>query len=319
MIDDEDARRQADATRAVAEVRTSRSTSPRRQRPRLSSAVLIAAGTGLIAVLIVVGVLVGTDHPWLAIGPTAPDRPGSDDGIPVPEVGDVVVAQLADGSPVFVTQPSPGEILVLDAVDPHRPGGIRKLVVFCRSSLMFEDLRHGSTFDQWGNWAFGPAPSGLALYPTEPAEDGRTVRVVGDRGPAPARDAPRGGPGVPQGPACELHEGSDIADWVGHLPPASVPSLDGTAIPSDQWVWASLILAGPVDRLVVCDADGTCGTGPVVVTDLSVHADREVPPTPFVALARSIGDDYLSLVFTPSTMLLPPDAPWHPFDLVRFE
>jgi hypothetical protein len=311
MIDvEERARRAGEAARAEARARAPRLAVPDRSPVRPSSAALVAAGVGLAGLLVVLGVATRAVPPQLQIDPVAPIPAESGAGVPVPDVGDVVAVQLADGTPVFVSQPVPGDVLVLDAVDPHIGTGVRKVLVFCRPSAVFEDPRDGSRFDQWGNWLGGPAPSGLALYPSEPTRDGHTVEVVGDRGPAPARNAPRGGPGEVQGGTCQLDEGTEVSAWVAHRPPEFVPSLDGSEIPRDRWVWASLVLAGPVDRLVVCAADGVCGAGPIVATRLGLQPDRELPPTTFVALARSTGDSHVDLVFPP--------AGRHPFDLVRF-
>jgi hypothetical protein len=313
MIDidvEERARRAGEAARAEAHARGSRLAVPDRAPVRPRNTALLAAGVGLAALLVVVGVATRAVPPQLEIDPVAPVPAESGAGLPVPDVGDVLAAQLADGAPVFVSQPGPGDVLVLDAVDPHIGAGVRKLLVFCRLSAVFEDPRDGSRFDQWGNWLGGPAPVGLALYPSEPTPDGHTVEVVGDRRPAPARDAPRGGPGEVQGGTCQLDEGTEVSEWVAHRPPESVPSLNGTEIPRDRWVWASLLLAGPVDRLVICDADGVCGTGPIVATRLGLQTDRELPPTTFVALARSTGDGHVELVFPPAAS--------HPFDLVTF-
>jgi hypothetical protein len=321
MMDmEERARRAGEAARAEALARASRLVAPEPRTARPWTTVLVAAGIGLAALLVVFAVASSTVPPRLEIDPVAPVPADPAEGLPVPDVGDAVAAQLADGAPVFVTQPVPGEVLVLDAVDPHDPRGLRKVVVFCRSSAVFEDPRYGSRFDQWGNWLGGPAPTGLARYPSESAADGSTVRVVGDRGPAPARDAHRDGPGQVEGASCQLDEGSEVSEWVSHRPPEQVPSLDGDAIPRDRWVWASLLLAGPVDRLVVCETDGTCGAGPIITTNIgAAQPDREVPPTSFLVLARSIGVGQVEGVFSPSTLLLRPDAAWHPFDLVRFE
>lgn len=317
MIDvEERARRAGQAVRAEAHVRASRLASPEPRPVRPWSTVLVAAGVGLAALLVVVALASGGGPPRLEIEPLVPGPAESGAGLPVPEVGDVVATQLADGTPVFVTQPDPGEVLVLDAVDRYLPGGARHLLVSCRSDGLLEDLRWGTRYDQRGNWIGGPGPTGLTLYPSELAADGSTVRIVGGSGTAPARDAPRGEPARPSGERCFEEV---VPPYVMHRPPDQVPSLDGTEIPGERWVWASLVLSGPVDRLVVCDADGTCDAGPIVATDVgSWNADREVPPTSFVALAKSTGDGHVELLFSPYDAFVS-DDPWHPFDLVRFE
>jgi hypothetical protein len=298
MIDvEERARRAGAATRTEAHARAPRMAPPEPRPVRAATPVLVAAGLGLVAVIVAVAMLAGADPRTLEIDPLVPVPAEEGGALPVPGVGDVLAVQLADGTPVFVTQPEPGEVLVLDAVDTHIPG-MEKLLVFCRASAMFEDPRHGSRFDQRGNWLGGPAPTGLALYPSELDADGRTVRVVGTSGTAPARDAPRGEPGAPQAGNCQLDERpSGLAAVVAHRPPADVPAMDGTEVPNDRWVWAVLVLGGPVDRLVACDGDGTCGPGSPEVTLASLLAPGSVlTPTRGVVLARVMGDGRIALL-----------------------
>jgi hypothetical protein len=64
---------------------------------------------------------------------------------------------LEDGTPVFVSHPEAGPLLVLDATSPHQGN---KLVAYCGSSALFEDLYHGSRFTGWGDWIAGRAPPG---------------------------------------------------------------------------------------------------------------------------------------------------------------
>jgi hypothetical protein len=321
MIDvEERARRAGAAARTEARARASLLAPPAHGPARSRSSVLVAASIGLVALLVAVAVVTGGVPPRLEIEPLQPDPSGTGAALPVPEIGDVVAAQLADGTPVFVTQAEPGEVLVLDAVDPYLPHGARHLLYFCRPHGLFEDLRFGSRFDQRGNLIGGPGPTGLALYPSELSADGGTVRVVGSSDTAPARDAPRGEPGGPQGRRCVLDEGTSRAEVVVHRRPAEVPELDGAEVPSDRWVWAALVLAGPVDRLVVCDVDGTCGSSPIVATHSELPPGGVVPPTTFVALARSAGDGRIDLAFSPDELLVAPEGAtvWHPVGVVQF-
>lgn len=320
MIDvEERARRAGAAAQAEARARVSRLAPPEPRPARPQSTVLVAASIGLAALLVVVAVSTGTEPRTLEIEPLIPDPAGTDGALLVPDVGDVVATQLADGTPVFVTQPEPGEVLVLDAVDPYLPRGTRELLFFCRSDGLFDGLRLGSRFDQRGNLLAGPGPTGLAQYPSELATDGRTVRVLGGHETAPARDAQRGEPGAPKGARCVPYETPDLPDVVVHEQPPDVPRLSGDEVPRDRWVWAALLLTGPVDRLVVCNVDGTCGSGPIVATDLERPPDDLVPPTTFIALARAADDGRIHLLLSPDALLSTPDVDaWHPFDVVQF-
>lgn len=320
MIDvEERARRAGEAARAEAHARVAQLGSPVPRPARPWSTLLAAAGIALVALLVVVAVSTGGDLWRPVIDPVVSDPADPGAGLPVPDVGDVVATQLADGTPVFVTQPEAGEVLVLGAVDPYWPSGLRTLLVYCRSDGLFQGPRIGSWLDQRGNWLGGPGRWGLTLYPSELTDDGRSVRVVGTTGTAPTRDAPRGEPGGAPGKGCLLGESTDTGSLVVHRPPSHVPSLDGAEIPADRWVWASLVLSGPVDRLVVCNADGTCGAGPIVATDIGRRPASFVPPTTFVALARSTGDGRVDLLMSAHGVLADPEQAWHPFDLADWD
>ena len=299
MIDvEERARRAGAAARAEARARVALLAPPVSASAWSRNRVLVAAGIGLAALLVGVALVTGVDPRMPEIEPLLPDPPESGGALPVPEVGEVVAVQLADGTPVFVTQPKPGEVLVLDAVDPHLPVGQRKLLVYCGASAVFEDPRHGSRFDQWGNWLGGPAPVGLALYPSEPAADGSTVRVVGSIGTAPARDAPRGEPGVPQAGTCQFDETpSGLPDAMMHRRPADVPALDGAQIPGDRWVWAALVLGGTSQRPVACAADGACGPdAPELTFGTGLPPGSALTPTTAVVLARATADGRIDVL-----------------------
>jgi hypothetical protein len=299
MIDvEERARRAGAAARTEAHARAPRLAPPEPRPVRAPRPVLVAAGLGLVALLVAIAVLAGADPRTLEIDPLVPDPSEEGGALPVPDVGDVLAVQLADGTPVFVTQPEPGEVLVLDAVDPHLPAGQQKLLVFCRPSAVFEDPRHGSRFDQWGNWLGGPAPTGLALYPSEATADGGTIRVVGSSGAAPARDAPRGEPGTPQAENCQFDEASSgLSDAVMHRRPADVPALDGARIPGDRWVWATLVLGGTSQRPVACAADGTCRSdAPELTFGTLLPPGTALEPTTAVVLARTTTDGRIDVL-----------------------
>ncbi len=264
------ARRAGEAARAEAALRVRDVRMPgvapgrvRRVRPRL----VVAAGvvTALVGAVVVAGVVDRVPAP--VIDPARPNDqavgPVAEDGVlPVPEVGEALAAYLADGRPVFVSHPEAGEVVVLDAVDPRAPGGWQQLVAYCSSSGWFEELRHGSRFNGWGEYAGGPAPAGLAAYPSELAADGDSVRVTGPRGEPPERLGSADRHPQPQrGPNCDGNRdaGSNPPTAATyHQPPAGTPAVDGQDVPADRWIWATLVIGGVAAEPKVCDADGTC-------------------------------------------------------------
>jgi hypothetical protein len=108
----------------------------RRRRLTIGAAVAVTAGI--------------TTAVWVA----TTDHPRS---VALPPAGEVEAA-FVEGHPVFVVHRGAGEVLVLDAVSPHDP--VPKVLAFCRTSCLFEDLWHGSTFLADGAWLGGPAPTG---------------------------------------------------------------------------------------------------------------------------------------------------------------
>jgi hypothetical protein len=250
-----------------------------------------------LTVLVVIAVAVASGQlpveTGLVIDPVGPaDGP---DTLPVPEVGSVVPGYLDDGTPVFVSHPEDGTLLVLDATSPHQGN---KLVAYCGSSALFEDLYHGSRFTGWGDWIAGPSPTGLSVYPHELRADGQRLRVTGPAGAGTERTQPRGPDDIgPQGPACEPGS-DDLSSVVGHRPPVEPRALDGGGIPSDRWVWAILMTGGSVDDPRVCDTDGSCPVdAPRALPDpgTSENADQFSEPTRGVWLGRATGDGSVQL------------------------
>ena len=246
----------------------------------------------VVAVLVVAGgrSLVETGIVIEPVGPT--EEPAT---LPVPEVGSVAPGYLENGTPVFVSHPEEGTVLVLDATSPHQEN---KLVAYCASSELFEDLYHGSRFTGWGDWIAGPSPTGMLLHPHELLAEGQRLRVTGPVGAGSERTQPRGPADVePQGPACEPGY-DDLSFAVGHRPPVVPPTLDGGEVPADRWVWAGLVLGGTHDDPRVCDADGTCPSdAPSALPNLGTSeiADQFLEPTQGVWLARATGDGAVQL------------------------
>lgn len=94
----------------------------------------------------------------------------------VPPLGDAAAAFLADGRPVFVVHHEDDTVSVVDAFSTHTPFGVGTLVAWCDASRTFDDLRHGSTFDEQGRYVLGPAPTGLVTF--EATELGATPATV---------------------------------------------------------------------------------------------------------------------------------------------
>ena len=104
----------------------------------------------------------------------------------VPALGDAAAVFLADGRPVFIVHHEDGTISAVDAFSTHTPFGVGKLVGWCGATRTFDDLQHGSKFDEYGRYILGPASSGLVTF--EATDLGTTpakVRVGGRRLPAP--------------------------------------------------------------------------------------------------------------------------------------
>lgn len=269
--------------------------------------VLAGAAAALVGLIVAVGLVMDGSPAVLEIDPVSPTAPDesvqqpsgpiadADGWLPVPPVGEVVAAYRDDLTPVYVTRPDDGEVLVLDPISPHRSSELDKLVAFCPSSGWFEEFYHGSRFNAWGDWTSGPAPSGMAAYPTEFDADSAQVRITGELQPAPARDDPRGDQQRPIGPSCF---GDEPADIVAHRPPSSPPALTGGEIPAERWVWATLVLGGEPGDIRVCDPDGTCGSNAPKVTFSSGQPGTQVERAPVTYLARLEADGRIRILHT---------------------
>jgi hypothetical protein len=227
---------------------------------------VVGVVTGTVALLLVV-LLVGQFAPPPApvIEPAVPDvadlvpDPVAVDGVlPVPPVGEAIPAYLEDGTPVFVSHPADGEVYVLEAFDGHGVGGIHEMVHWCSSSQQFEEARHSTRFNAYGDYTGGPAPRPLLDVQAELLGDGR-VQVTGPPGPARGRTDVRAE--VPTaGPSClaGARETELAEDAVAHRRPTELPQLDGSALPQGRWVWAQVRLGGPEGDPRVCELDGRC-------------------------------------------------------------
>ena len=265
---------------------------------------LLVVAFSLVAVLLVVVVVVGQfDTPEIPIiDPDTPIplevmQPMAEDGVlPVPAVGEVIAAYLADGRPVFITHPAEGDVLVLDAMSPHAPHGANELMAFCPSSGWFEDYYHGSRFNPWGDWTSGPAPTALPAYPSELSSGGETVRVTAEVEEGRDRTDERGDGQPQQGPTCAPNRDAPV-EAIVHRPPDPAPAMDGDEVPSDRWVWATLVLGGTNDAPLVCSTDGTCTDDAPPVAGARMNGTGALlDRAPAVYLARRDAGDGVQLI-----------------------
>ena len=143
-----------------------------------------------IAVALAVAIA-GLSVAWIALRPLheAPVIAGGLGVLDVPPLGQVAPANLADGRPVFVVHQVDGTAEVIDGYSTHVPYGIAKLVAWCSTSRTFDDVFHGSKWNDGGTYLMGPAPTGLATYQSTMQPDGRLW--VGARIPPSPRPSPR--------------------------------------------------------------------------------------------------------------------------------
>jgi hypothetical protein len=84
-------------------------------------------------------------------------NPGRSASSQSPPFGTVAPANLADGRPVFIVRGDDGTVAVNDGFSTHVPFGIGKLVAWCPSARTFDDVYHGS------KWNEGPTVTSLAI------------------------------------------------------------------------------------------------------------------------------------------------------------
>ncbi len=142
---------------------------------------------------------------WSRVGSSdVGDRSLSGGGGPVdvPARGEVAPVFLADGRPAFVVHHEDGSVSVVDGFSSHRAWGVEELNVWCPATRMFVEGAHEAHFDEYGEWAAGPAPGGIATFDfevtaTDAAGDPSSI-LVGQM-----RDfSPGGGEGPERPPFC---------------------------------------------------------------------------------------------------------------------
>lgn len=267
--------------------------------PRPRRALLLVASVVVVALVSVILVRGGQPGPLeIADRPDGLTEPIAQDGVlPIPPVGAVRAAYLDDLTPVFVSHPVEGEVLVLDARDTRN----HRLVVFCSNAGWFIDVLHHSSWSRWGDYTGGPTPTGLPSFPTTTIDEGRSVQVTGPIAPAPERRDRRGPESPQEASWCSYRElGVPFGpDAVAHQKPATAPPLDGTQVPADRWVWATLTYGGTVSDPLVCNTDGSCpeAAPPLVLPYRNdrPHSDAPFGPISSIGLARATPDGIISL------------------------
>lgn len=118
-------------------------TSPWRWRSLLVSLVAVL---GVLVGFAIIGSSTSDDSPglgWVRVGPMQDDR----------SQGAVLLSEV----PAYVVADPPRTPVTFLARSPH----LGERVVYCPSSMWFEDPAHGDNFDRLGNYVLGPAPRGL--------------------------------------------------------------------------------------------------------------------------------------------------------------
>ncbi len=187
--------------------------------------------------------------PWTVYTP-----PGSGQAEPV---------LLSNGLPGFIVEHRDGSLTLVDAVSPHRPWGIGQVVSWCFASKTFGDT-DGSTFNEYGHYLSGPAPTGLITYRLGPVSSGQ-VPILGTV-PALPRSATRT-PGV-QGSLCTGGEGETPARSALIGISATPAAASTSSEPPGDWTafWGTLLVEKN-KQPELCSSvagDGSC-QGPVAV------------------------------------------------------
>lgn len=148
--------------------------------------------------------------------------------------GEVTGLRLEDGTPVYAVRHRDGRWSVVDGVSTHHPYGPLKLVGWCPSARVFEDVQHGSLFDEYGRYMGGPAPTDLPLYSIEVTDESRGVLRIGERRPPGGRDGPASSMAGPTCAVDTVRRGGDElglggAQFVDEAPYRTVSVADAAA------------------------------------------------------------------------------------------
>ena len=117
--------------------------SPPRRRSLLVSLIAVFAALAGIAVVLLSTSDSSPGAGWVRVGSVQEVR----------AQGVVLLSEL----PAYVVADPPRTPIAFLAQSPH----LGERIVYCRSSMWFEEPIHGDKFDRLGNYALGPAPRGL--------------------------------------------------------------------------------------------------------------------------------------------------------------
>ena len=180
----------------------------------LGSGAVVAASTGRNEAKPLVPIVTPTPTPEPTLDdnnnnmdkPTAREMLYSND-VPVPDKGDVRPAALADGTRVLVVHHVDGSLSVVEAVSTHRVHfSVDEQIGWCPGSRSFVEPAHGESWDEWGRYAFGPAPSDLPTFTTTRLTGTPPLARVGQRSSPTVRSQ-----GIPQGTG-DSCQGPDARD-----------------------------------------------------------------------------------------------------------
>lgn len=208
---------------------------------------------------------------------------GAEDTVVVGPPGSVR-AEWVDDRPVWVTVDDAGQVLVLDAVNPHPWNGMQELVGWCESSGWFQAWWDGSRFDGRGRYAFGPAPHDLPRYDVvETVGDGRAR--LGDKVVPPSRSHTDD---EPDGPHCH-------GDGSGGLSTAEFHPIKG----SGRQLFEGVVVADPDGQAVFCPeptTEGQCPDDALSVPGVSSFPDIGLRG---VFLARQEDGELRDVIYPP--------------------
>lgn len=97
----------------------------------------------------------------------------------LPADREVEISTLPSGYPIFIVRNDDGGLSVIDAISPVRKWGIGHPLSWCPATRTFEDNISGSSFDEYGNYLAGPAPSGLRRFATVRNPHGEMFGIAG--------------------------------------------------------------------------------------------------------------------------------------------
>jgi TolB protein len=207
---------------------------------------------------------------WM-LGELAPPEPTATETAAAewsaPPVGEALAGFTEDGMPLIVVHHAEGGFTAVEAVSPHRPWGIKKLLGWCPSSRTFDDPFHGARFDEYGRYISGPAPTGLVLRTVDFVPGSELPVKVG--GPLPA--LPREERGLaPRGPLClgaTLEEtGLIMPAAAGDLTPSELVAFGPP--PGARWSVQGVLYVrrdGSVRLCASVEAGGRCRAGAPVL------------------------------------------------------